>query len=74
MSAQRFGRVLLRQAMRIGERRADSVAQRYCDGVKVILPDIRVWREGRRIRLMGRGLRRRWLTDALFRWLGRVLR
>lgn len=74
MSAQGFGRVLLRQATRIGARRSETVAQWLCDEMGVILPDIRVWREGRRIRLMGRGLRRRWLTDALFRWLGRVLR
>lgn len=74
MSAQSFGSVLLRRAARIGERRADLVAQRYCDGIKMILPDIRVWCEGRRIRLTGRGLRRRWITDAALRWLGRLLR
>lgn len=74
MNAQGFGRVLLRQATRIGVRRAETVAQRLCDGIGVILPDIRIWREGTRVRLGARGLRRRWITDAALRWLGRLLR
>lgn len=70
----RFGTVLLRRALQIGERRAERVAHRLCDEIVVILPDIRIIRERGRVILTGRGLRRRWLTDAVFRWLGRVLR
>lgn len=74
MSAQRFGSVLLRRAAQIGAHRAESLAQRLCDEIAVIVPGIRIIRERGRVILTGRGLRRRWLTDAVFRWLGRVLR
>lgn len=70
----RFGEVLLRRAAQIGGRRADSVARRLCNEIGVIWPDIRITRERGRVRLTGRGLRRRWLFDAALRWLGRLLR
>ncbi|MFN3819183.1 hypothetical protein [Blastomonas sp.] len=74
MSVHPFGRVLLRRAERIGERRAETIAQRLCDEIGVILPDIKILRERGRVRLTGRALRRRWITDAALRWLGRLLR
>ncbi len=70
----RFGSVLLRQAERIGARRAERVATRLGDEIGVILPDIRIIVDRGRVHLWGRGLRRRWLTDAALRWLGRLLR
>lgn len=66
--------MLLRRAAQIAERHADSAAQRLCDEIGILLPDIRIMRERGRLRLMGRSLRRRWVTDAALRWLGRLLR
>lgn len=71
---RRFGSVLLRQAERVGTRRAERAAQRLCDEIGAMLPDIRIVRERERVRLSGRGLFRRWITDAALRWLGRLLR
>jgi hypothetical protein len=71
---RRFGTVLLRRAGKMGEQRADRIAQRLCDEIGVLLPDIVIMRERGRIRLSGRGLLRRWITDSALRWLGRLLR
>lgn len=73
MSA-RFGAVLLRRATRIGERRVEALVDRACTEIHTILPDIVIARERGRIRLSGRGLRRRWWLNAASRWLGRLLR
>lgn len=73
MSA-RFGSVLLRRAIRIGERRAERLAERACFEIGEQLPDIVIVRDSGRIRLSGRGLRRRWWLNAALRWLGRLLR
>lgn len=69
-----FGAVLLRRAGRIGERRVETLAERACFEVSVILPDILILRDHGRIRLSGRGLRRRWFLNSALRWLGRLLR
>lgn len=69
-----FGTVLMRRARMIGERRAESLAERMCTDIGTALPDIVIRREHGRIRLFGRRLRYRWLTDAALRWLGRLLR
>lgn len=71
---RRFGSVLLRQATRIGERRAERLAERLCDEIGVMLPDVRILAESGRVRLWGHGLLRRWIGNAALRWLGRLLR
>lgn len=71
---RRFGAALIRQAARIGERRAERTALRLSDELRVILPDILIIADRGRVRLSARGLLRRWLTDGALRWLGRVLR
>lgn len=70
----RFGNTLLRRAARIGERRAELLAERLCDQVKVHWPDFQIVRERSRVRLSGRRLLRRRVFDAALRWLGRLLR
>lgn len=70
----RFGAALIRQAARIGERRAERTALRLSDELRVILPDILIIADRGRLRLSARGLLHRWLTDGALRWLGRVLR
>lgn len=73
MSA-RFGTVLMRRAARIGERRAETLAELACTEIGEQLPDILIERDSGRISLSGRGLRRRWWLNAALRWLGRLLR
>lgn len=69
----RFGSVLLRRAVLIGERRAEHRARQMCDQIGLQWPDIRIIRDKGSVRLFGRGLlRRRWL-DAGLRWLGRLI-
>lgn len=70
----RFGSVLRRRATRIGERRVETLAEKACIEIGIILPDIVIVRDSGRIRLTGRGLRRRWWLNAALRWLGRLLR
>lgn len=74
MSARGFGAVLLRRARTIAGRRADAVAERLVEEVNATIPGISAERTGDGVRLRGRGLARRWITDAALRWLGRVLR
>lgn len=69
-----FGTVLIRRAARIGERRVETLAERACVEIGTILPDIVIARDRGRIRLSGRGLRRRWIVHPALRWLGRLLR
>jgi hypothetical protein len=70
----RFGSVLLRRAAQIGQRRVETLAEKACIEIGIILPDIGIARDRGRIRLTGRGLRRRWWLNAALRWLGRLLR
>lgn len=74
MTGTRFGGVLLRQAGRIGQRRVATIADRLAERIAALHSGLTAEAEPGRVRLMGRGLRRRWLTDARLRWLGRLLR
>lgn len=72
--ARAFGSVLLRRAAQLGERRADRAAQRLAERIGTAFPGVSVDVTRGRVRLKGRRLRRRWITDAALRWLGRLLR
>lgn len=74
MTRQRFGTVLSRRAGRIGERRVVRIADRLGERIGAALPGVSVNVDRGRVRLTGRGLGRRWITDAALRWLGRLLR
>lgn len=74
MSARGFGAVLLRRARTIARRRAEAVAERLAGEINANVPGVSAERTGDGVRLRGRGLARRWITDAALRWLGRLLR
>lgn len=74
VTGRRFGSVLLRRARRIGDRRAVQAARRLGDAISAELGGVTVQVERTGVRLTGRGLFRRWITDARLRWLGRLLR
>lgn len=74
MSARGFGTVLLRRARAIGERRAGLAAERLAERITATIKGVTAERVGKDVRLRGRGLARRWITDAALRWLGRLLR
>jgi hypothetical protein len=64
----------MRRAHSIGQRRAAQTATRLSARIAAAFTGISVEATGGRIRLSGRGLLRRWNTDASMRWLGRLLR
>lgn len=74
MSAPNFGKVLLRRARAIGERRASRASQRLADQINTTIKGVTAERVPNGVRLAGRRLARRWITDAALRWLGRLLR
>lgn len=69
-----FGSVLLRQAGQIGQRRVIAITDRLAERIAATLPGLSAEAEPGQVRLTGRGLRRRWLTEPALRWLGRALR
>lgn len=74
MSARSFGTVLLRRARAIGVRRASRAAQRLAEQINGTINGVTAEQVPNGVRLYGRKLARRWITDAALRWLGRLLR
>jgi len=57
-----------------GERAAARATLRLRDAARAALPGLLVEAEAGRVVISGRGLRRRWLRDAVLRWPGGWLR
>lgn len=69
----KFQDLLRSKAAQISERAEHRVARRLA-GLANDLPGVSIRAEGGEIRLAGRGLRRRAITDARLRWPGAWLR
>ena len=69
-----FGNVLLRRARSIGERRAEIASEQLAQRINETIAGVTAQTGRSTVRLRGRGLAQRWITDAALRWLGRLLR